>query len=121
MLGAADGGGFFFGHNADTCNLNGFRGKGEYLPVALYALADFLVIFHVVNDRDESLLGDAGLHLFKPMIGFGEVNEENLELVAFGVGLDAFVNSRHNVFFQNIVENLLDLLGRAGSASVADE
>ena len=55
------------------------------------------------------------------MIGFGEMDEENLELVAFGVGLDAFVNSCDDVVIENVVENLLDLLSRTGRASVADE
>jgi len=110
VLGAADVGGFFFGHNADTCDLDGFWGKGEHLPVALDACADFFVIFRVVDDRDESLLADATYHLLEPMIGFGEMDEENFELVSFGVGLDAFVNSCDDVFFKNVVENLLDLL-----------
>ena len=121
MLGAADVSSFFLGHDADTCDLDGFRGKGEHLPVALDALAGFLVIFRVVDDGDESLLGDAGLHLFEPMIGVREVNEENLELVALRVGLDAFINRRDDVVIENVVENLLDLLSRTGSASVADE
>ncbi len=121
MLWAADKRGFFLGHDADTCDLDGFGGKGEHLPVALDALAGFLVIFRVVDDGDESLLGDAGLHLFEPMIGVREVNEENLKLVALRVGLDAFVNSRDDVVIENVVENLLDLLSRTGRASVADE
>ena len=70
MLGAADVGGFFFSHNADTCDLDGFGGKGEHLPVAFDVFAEFLVILRVIDDRDESLLADATYHLLETMIGF---------------------------------------------------
>jgi hypothetical protein len=49
------------------------------------------------------------------------MDEENLELVTLGVGLDAFINSRDDVLVENVVEDLLDLLGRAGRTSVSDE
>ena len=92
MLWATDFGGFFLGHDADTCNFDGFGGKGEHLPVALDALAELLVELRVVDDRDESLLADASDHLLETMIVAREVYEENLEFVALRVLLDAFVD-----------------------------
>ena len=112
---------FLLGHNADSCWGCGFRGKGKNLPVAFDAFADCLVIFRVVDDRDESLLNNAGLHLFQMLVGVREMNEEHLEFVSFGVGLGAFIYLGDDVVIKNVVEYLLDLLGGAGSASVADE
>ena len=112
---------FLLGHNADSCWGCGFRGKGKNLPVAFDAFADCLVIFRVVDDRDESLLNNAGLHLFQMLVGVREMNEEHLEFVSFGVGLGAFIYLGDDVIIKNVVEDLLDLLGGAGSASVADE
>jgi len=49
------------------------------------------------------------------------MNEEHFVLVTFGVSLGAFVNLGDDVIIKNVVEDLLDLLGGAGSAGVTDE
>jgi len=55
------------------------------------------------------------------MISVREMNEEYLEIVAFGICIDAFVDVSDNVVIQNVVEHILDLLRSAGRAGVADE
>ena len=123
MFGPSDLRGLFLGHDADTCDFDGFGCKGEYLPVALDVLALFLVIFRVVDDANPP--GRCNLETLKEIVELGiaraEVDEEDLEVVAVWVSLSDLVHLGNNVRAELVVEYVFDLFRGARGTSVADE